>query len=315
MSRLFSAICLTLSIVLLGLTASFAATPKIYMVSHAGAGDPFWKIEFKGARDAAKLTGVDLTILAPEIPNDITRQRELLDQAIAAKPSGILTTVPQYDSFAPLLRKAKAMGIPVVIFNAIPDNADPQDIPYLAYVGMNDFLAGQAAAKKILSAKPIGKRIAVAVQQVGITGLMARLKGIRSILEPRGIWVDMLDVTSEAQTIAKVVSDYLNSTTQLSAIISLGPVATHAIAPLLEKYPSLYFASFDVSPLTVKLIESERLAFTIDQQPYMQSYLSVILLDLAARYALTPTDINTGVGIIDSHNVQTVKALSKEGLR
>ncbi|NJB68120.1 simple sugar transport system substrate-binding protein [Desulfobaculum xiamenense] len=289
---------------------------RIFLVSHAGAGDPFWKIEFRGAMDAAKMCAAQLTILAPDIPNDIVRQTELLEQAIAAAPDGIATTISHPTALTSKLRLARERGIPVVAFNALPHDVDRLRTPFLAYIGMNDHSAGEAAARRALASGRLRTRVAVAVQQPGLTGLTSRLNGLRNIFEEQGIIVDALDVTSDPDVARQVVTDHLRLRPDTSGLICLGPIGTHALAPLVKKRGSaLYFASFDITPLTVQLIREGTMDFTVDQQPYMQGFMSVMLLDLAARYALTPADIDTGVGIVDAENVETVRALARENVR
>lgn len=305
----------TCLLVLLSLAPAQAKEPTIFLISHAGAGDPFWGIEFKGARDAAQRLGVDLHILAPEFPNDIMRQRELLEQAILAEPDGIATTLSHPTAFTPSLKAAKQRGIPVVIFNSIPTEVDRTATPFLAYIGMNDFTAGQRAARQALASGKLTGRVCVAAQQFGVPGIMARLRGLRSILEPKGLNVDVVDMTADPALAVSAMRNYLERHKDVSALFSLGPVVTHALVGLLQERRDLYVGCFDLSPLTVQLIEAGVVAFTIDQQPYMQSFMAVTLLNLAARYALTPTDINTGVGIVDKTNVQAVQDLARQGIR
>ena len=76
-----------------------------------------------------------------------------------------------------------------------------------------------------------------------------------------------------------------------------------------------YLASFDVSPSTIEYIKKGILDFTIDQQPYMQSYITVKLLVLAARYQMAPPDINTGVRIVDKTNASIVEKLTRQYFR
>jgi len=49
---------------------------------------------------------------------------------------------------------------------------------------------------------------------------------------------------------------------------------------------------------------------TMDQQPYLQGYYPIAQIALAARYGLTPTDVDTGQGaFLDQARIGTVKPL------
>ena len=307
---------LAVSLAVILININLLAAERIYVISHAGVGDPFWITEFKGAQAAARETSVQLTILAPETPNDINRQVELFRQALNEKPDGIAITLSDKHLFSRLLRQAKKRGIPVIAFNARPYQDQKNNNPYLAYIGMDDHLAGQVMAKKLLQSTNPGKHVVILNQQIGHLGLAARTAGIREIMEPAGIKVSELDITSNSNKAVSIIRNFISKHPDISTIISLGPIGTNAIRKLSSQLkPGVTIAAFDISPLTLKLIKQGKIRFTIDQQPYMQAYLAVKLLSLAARYKMTPPDINTGVGLVNRSNVNSVQNLVRQHIR
>nr|CRH05700.1 putative Sugar binding protein of ABC transporter [Candidatus Magnetococcus massalia] len=300
-----------------GATAGASSEAGYVFISHAGVSDPFWKIPFRGARDAAKELGVPLTILAPEQVNDYSRQVELLQQAIKQQPLGIATTLSDPHGFSTALMEAKRAGIPVIVFNARPQNDDRIVNPYLAYIGMDDYKAGQAMARSVLQRTEPEGHVLIAVQQAGHAGLEARFAGIVQQLGTRGIEVARLNVGDQGGADAEVrFRDYLKANPGLTTVISLGPESAHPIGRVIKRGGlKLFFASFDLSPLTSRMIKDGIISFTIDQQPYMQGYLSVQMLRLAARYKMIPPDINTGIGVVDANNLEQVEALAKAHIR
>jgi simple sugar transport system substrate-binding protein len=49
---------------------------------------------------------------------------------------------------------------------------------------------------------------------------------------------------------------------------------------------------------------------TMDQQPYLQGYHPIAQIAMAARYGLTPTDVDTGQGaFLDQSRIGAVKPL------
>ncbi len=292
------------------------AADKYYMISHAGSEDPFWRIVFNGAEAAAKEMGVKIKFLSPEKPNDMKRQVELFKTALSKDAKGVATTISDNRAFASLLTYAKNNLIPVVAFNSRPIDDDRVLNPYLAYIGMDDYLAGKTVGERILNSRKIKRHLVVANQQKGLTGLESRFKGIKEVLSRKNIKVVNLDVSSDPKKIQKIMFKYVQNNKDLEGIVTLGPASLHPIGRLVKKIGlNVYIASFDITPETIQHIKEGIVSFTFDQQPYLQGYLSVKMLVLNVKYKISPTDVNTGVGIIDTSNVIEVEALAKENIR
>ncbi len=53
-----------------------------------------------------------------------------------------------------------------------------------------------------------------------------------------------------------------------------------------------------------KAIKSDTIAFAIDQQPYLQGYLPVVILTNLVRYGVLPSgNINSGPGFVVKNNI------------
>ena len=301
---------------------AFAASPgeqekrAMYLVTHAGAGDPFWSVVFKGAKHAAQQLGLELSILSPERPNDIARQVQLLDAAIARRPAGIALTVPDNRAFVRSLQTAKKLGIPVVAFNSRPDQAHRAQNPYDAYIGMDEYQAGRKVAEVALESKRLKHRVVVAIHQPGHVGLESRYRGIAEVLKPAGLIVDKLDVGSDGARAQLIVKSYLKRHPDVSGIFTVGASGLHPIAKLLEEQSSsLYLASFDLSQMTLHYIQKGVAQLTLDQQPYMQAYMAVVQLNLMSRTRVSASDMDTGSGIVDQSNAGAIAKLVQDGLR
>jgi simple sugar transport system substrate-binding protein len=53
----------------------------------------------------------------------------------------------------------------------------------------------------------------------------------------------------------------------------------------------------------------------IDQQPYMQGFMPVMEAYLYKTAHLTPSDIDTGQGVVTPKDVPEIMEMSKQGLR
>jgi simple sugar transport system substrate-binding protein len=75
----------------------------------------------------------------------------------------------------------------------------------------------------------------------------------------------------------------------------------------------VYFGTFDLSSEIAAAIKDDTIAFAIDQQPFLQGYLPVVLLTNYARYGVMPAnDINSGPGFITKDNISLVEKLAGE---
>src|ERR1700726_300077 len=73
---------------------SFAqGNPKIMMVTHGQAADSFWLIVRNGAEAAAAETNRDVEYRSPD-KFDLTAMAHLIDAAVAAKPDGLIVSIP-----------------------------------------------------------------------------------------------------------------------------------------------------------------------------------------------------------------------------
>jgi simple sugar transport system substrate-binding protein len=289
---------------------------KFYLVAHAGAGDPFWNIEFNGAKKAASELNMNVQIISPEIPNDIPRQVELLNAAIASKPRGIAISIPDDNAFAPSLKEAERQGIKVVAFNSEPNAGSRSKNPYSAFIGMDEVMAGKGLALKAYETGRLNGPVVVAMHQVGHVGLERRFLGIKQVLEEKGLSVTKLDITSDPTQAQQMLKGYLLKNRGVAAVFFLGPQGLHATGRMLhELYPDLMMASFDLTPLTLEMIKNGMVSFCIDQQPFMQGFMAITELSLAANYHLQPTSMNTGVGIVDQNNLGPLTKLVQQGVR
>lgn len=101
------------------ISASVFARDKYYLITH-GSQDPYWTSLFQGAKKAAEELKVDLQILAPPGANDVPKQVQFIESALATYPSGIATTIPSDTAFSKSLQRANKLNIPVIAVDTRP---------------------------------------------------------------------------------------------------------------------------------------------------------------------------------------------------
>ena len=129
--------------------------------------------------------------------------------------------------------------------------------------------------------------------------------------------VSLADPEDAAQRIAGALA----SDRAVDGIIALGPAgAAPVLAALREsgRLGKLRAGTFDLSPEVLAAVRDGDLSFAIDQQPYLQGYLAVVLL---AKYLDTRAMpgggqvVRTGPTFVTRDDAAEVIALSEQGLR
>ncbi len=286
---------------------------KLMFVQHAlCAWDSFWCVVEKGIDVAAKQLNVDYTVLGPD-KFDLEKTAALIDQAVAAQPDGLAVTVTDPKLFKDPIMRALDAGIPVVGYNA---GAGPEKdgIPYLTYIGMDEYQGGYQGAKRMIAA---GAKKGVCINhQVGHAGLDARCQGFTDAFAEAGLEAEVLAITNDPAESQTIIDDYYTANPDVNAFLTLGPNGANPFYAFMEarglQAGDVIHGTFDLSPEIVAHIEDGTTLFAIDQQPFLQGYMSVVTLSLLLRQNISPAlpVTPTGPGFVDKSNIAVVKALA-----
>ncbi len=292
-------------------TAPRSASGTYYFVSHGCPTDTFWPPVWNGAADAAKRLGIHVDILhiTQAECGSTAAEVNLLETAIAAHPAGIATTVTDPTAFSSALKTAAADHIPVVVFNSAPTaNGLPNAAnPYLAYVGQSNYSAGVGAAHEAVSEFHLksGAKVIVIDHEPTNISLTQRLNGIRAGFRPSGITPTVIATSDDVSSGASIVGAYLTSHKGVDAILTLGTTGTdEAVQALTADSLHIRIGAFDLDSTTLAYIERGTVTFTVDQQPYLQGYLSIVELFLDKTEGAAPVNIPTGPAFLTSSNVK-----------
>jgi simple sugar transport system substrate-binding protein len=292
------------------------ASVRLAVVSHGQASDSFWAIVKKGVDDAARETGVAVSYRAPDT-YDVERMSRMIDEAASAHLDGLVVSLPDVRALAPAIKRAERSGIPVISINSGSDQF--RKLGVLAHVGQPEFKAGLAAGERL--ARNGVRDVLCVNQEVGNAGLDERCRGVSTALgrvggRTRVLGVDVQDATQARRRIAQVIA-----AGDIDGIITLGPGgAAPALAAVRAAGAefTIKLATFDLSPDVLEAVRERRILFAVDQQPYLQGYLPVVMLAERARHLLFPARgrlIPTGPEFVTPANAERVIALSRRGFR
>jgi len=294
-------------------TAGHANTPHytIAMITHAAPGDTFWDIIRHGALAAAAKDNITLKYSADPDP---TKQAALITDAINSHVAGIAVTDPNPAAICPTIQKAKAAGIPVVMFNAGVGNW--QQCGGMEYFGQDESIAGLAAGKRMAAAG--AKHVLCVLQEQGQVQLEARCTGVQKGLGSAPMTKVYVNGRDQSAMLSSMTAK-LTQDKSIDAVITLGaPEALVAIQAIAAAHSNAKIYTFDTNAAEIAKIKSGAVQWAVDQQPYLQGYESVDSLWLFLTNANVlggGVTVLTGPSFIDSSNVAKVATYAERGTR
>lgn len=300
------------------LTAAVIATPMVavadghgddlnyVLVSHAPDSDTWWNTVKNGIALAGEQMDVTVEYRNPPT-GDLADMARIIEQAAATQPDGIITTLADYDVLSGPIRAAVDQGIDVIIMNS-GTVEQARDVGALMFVGQPEYDAGLAAG---LRAKGDGVGSFVCVNHaISNTVVAQRCQGFADGLGVE-LGSQMIDSGQDPAEVKNRVQAYLNANPDTDAVLTLGPVSADPTLLALDEMGlsgEIYFGTFDLGDEIVKGIKGGIIEWGIDQQPFLQAYLPVVILSNYDRYGVLPgNNINSGPGFVTKDALEKVE--------
>jgi len=282
-----------------------------HMITHSDDG-PFWSVVKKGMDAACADVGVTCVWMPGN--NDPGQMVTDIETAVGEGSNGIAASLPSPDQLIGPLQAAVGAGIPVYTLNSGAN--DYGTIGATTHVGQSEDVAGQGAGNRF---NDLGAtKVLCAQQEQSNVGLTERCDGLASTFggdtDTQFVGLDA-DQTEQINGIKAV----LEADPDIDGILGVGPVITmSALQAAQDLGRDITIGGFDLTPELLDAIEAGDVAFTVDQQQYLQGYLPIVLMYLEAtnqNQAGGGLPILTGPGFVTTDNAGAVKALSAEGTR
>jgi|HigsolmetaAR202D_1030399.scaffolds.fasta_scaffold03768_10 simple sugar transport system substrate-binding protein len=284
---------------------------RIAFVTHGQASSPFWAVVRNGAEVAARQLDVRLDYRAPDVYG-LERMTELISQAVATRPDGLVVSVPE-QGIAPAIRRAVRSGIPVVTINSGGDMF--RSLGSLAHVGQPEERAGLLAGRRMARAGV--RRALCVIQQPENVGLQARCRGLARAMREAGGRSTMVEIDDLDPASVRVIAEAVRSR-RADGVLALNATGGLLARRALADRPGVLLGVFDLSPDVLRAVRAGDIEFAIDQQAFLQGYVPVQMLTHLARYGLFAARgglFPTGPEFVTKDQAQRVLELSARSIR
>ena len=285
---------------------------KIVAISHMATFSDFGNVVRNGAEAAAKEVGVELQYFAPET-YDMVWMAQTLDAAVGTRPDAIALSLPDADALGPGVKLAVDAGIPVITFNS--GISTFKDLGALMHVGQAEWDAGFGAGVRLREAG--GTKGLCVNQEVGNIALDERCQGFREGFQGK---VTELATVSDPTEFKNAVAAHLQQDPETDSVIILWAGLADPLVQAVEsvdRIGTIGLGTFDLNESALNYVLEGTLDFAIDQQPFMQGYMPIVLLNNLVRYGIFPANdvLKTGPNLVTKDKAAQVIDLAKQGRR
>ena len=293
---------------------------RTYIYASQLQGHPYLLDSLLGMDYAQSKFGVKVERLGPQ-GWDPVAGAEAVEQAIAQKPAGIITTLWEPGA-VPGIRRAMEQGIPVVVIEAVtPDNGGA-----LTFIGLDNYKAGEDTAKELIARGGDAGKLAVSGNW-GASNTDAKMQGLTDYLAANSKWeiVGRVDDKATTSTAIDASKTMFNTYPDITAVIGLDSSSGSGICLAAEELEK------DITDLTVIVHDREDTSLeciadgvidaTIINKTALQAYMAVQFLEAyndanigladvpisadnkAAGVNTFPEAVFMGTEVIDADNV------------
>jgi simple sugar transport system substrate-binding protein len=272
-----------------------------------------------GAKAAAELYGATLEYRSLQGQTfDPNEARRLLENTLAKKPDGVVVNDFAPEQLNPSIQALKDAGIPTVLANGGLGQATK--VGALTYVGNDESGTGRLGGKMLGA---LGAKHALLITaQPGIPVVDERNQGFRDGFpgEVTMVALSIADLTDSTK-FRNVLEAQVQKDSSIDAVFGIGDCCSvpmlAAREALGDRAEQIHWATIDLGIPVLDAVKSGVLDFALDQQPWLEGYLSVQALALNRRYGFLPGSdfVPTGPVVVDKSNVDQVQKLTSQGIR
>jgi ribose transport system substrate-binding protein len=311
-------IALTVLALAVAFTSGCNTEPQkdVYYLIATNVTVPYWQTAANGFNEAAAQYKVTAKVVGPQ-SYDPLGELDALQQAVRAKPAGILISVADVSILEREIDLAVQEGIPVITIDS-----DASITRRLYFIGTNNLEAGRLGGSHLL--EKLGNKCNVVFFSIpGQPNIEERLRGFKEVLntEPGIKIADIVDIKGDAKAAFDKAQRYMALTgpQKIDAFVCLEAVSGKPVADAIKRanLQGRELITWDADPGTLDAIKDGTIDATIAQKPYTMGYFGLKLLHEVFHapppqlnkdfrsdfYSPYPVFIDTGTTLVDRSNV------------
>ena len=279
---------------------------KLVFVNHVTT-NPFFVATVYGIQDACKFFNCDYQWTGSETAI-VGQMVNAMDAAIASKADAIAVAIVDPDAFNAPTAAALNAGIPVFSYNAdAPANSGNKR---LAYIGQDLYHSGYQMGQRIVDLVGSG-HVGLFIATPGQLNIQPRIDGAAAAIKASGKPITYEEIATGATIdveLPKIKAYYLGHQ-DVKGMFAVDAGSTQCIGQVMKEFnlvsKGVHGGGFDLVPRTLESINDGVLSFTIDQQPYLQGFYTVMemVMFLASGGLVGPADIDTGLKFVTKETV------------
>ncbi|AST07160.1 sugar-binding protein [Anoxybacillus flavithermus] len=275
--------------------------PHVILISQE-FDNPYWRKIEQGAKEAGKNYDVNIEYIGP-LRTSVDEQVKLLEKAIASRVDGIIVQNLKDEAFIPLIDKAISRNIPVITIDA-----DAPKSRRIAYVGTNNFEAGQLLGKAVVSRVEGERELGVMIGTDTSENQRLRLQGFLSVIaeHPRLKVVSVASSNISRIQASIQAEQMLRKHPHISVMVgtsALDAIGIRMATKNLHRQDIQIFGFDDVEE-TIEAIQQGDIVATVVQKPYDMGYSAVKLMVEHLSGKQIQKEHFTAIEVIDRQNVQ-----------
>ena len=290
--------------------ASAADKPVTVAFVSGPLNDSFFPPLYQGAKDAAKVLGVKLNYIPIDESDIEASSARTMQAAIAQKPDAIVVGDFITNVVDPYIKQAVAAGFPVFVNESGQDQWKADGA--INFIGQQGPEVGAVAAQRLFDKG--AKHLLCVINVPGNPYLQAIAKGMGEKAKALGITSVNLELPTADSTdqgkVSRDIGAYIQAHKDIDGIFTqnaaVGTAATAALsaAGLTGKIP---VGTMQISRIALKQVESGKMDFLINEQPYLEGYYGVLMAYQYVKYGLAPVGVvSTGPSVVDKANVAKI---------
>jgi ribose transport system substrate-binding protein len=282
--------------------------PRVALVMKT-LNNPFFIDMQRGAEKAAKDLNVDLVVQAADRETDVERQMQIVENLIQAHVGALALTPSGSREVVPVVGKANAASIPVVIVDTRLDRKAAADagVKTASFVGSDNYRGGQLIGEYLVKVSNGRAKVAILEGIPGHETGDSRVRGFKDAIKgsPGVIIVASQPANWERDQGFNVFQNILQAHSDIDAVFACNDImalgAIEAIAAA-GKTGQIRVLGFDAIDDARRAITEGKMTATVAQYPDEMGRAAIEAAVKAMKGEAVPSDIGVRIGLITKDN-------------